>query len=130
MPSECRILALSPTPSPPGNQRTYTRNQIPYQCFSPIDRGIAIVLKSTKGYKGKLEFDIPRYQAYMGFKHDWPRMNTMPEWFTVEPDRSYSVKNMATGKIGKYTGQQLHEGIPIDLVLNQEVRLTLSVIGK
>jgi hypothetical protein len=57
-------------------------------------------------------------------------MNTMPEWFTVEPDRSYSVKNMATGKIGKYTGQQLHEGIPIELVLNQEVRLTSSMIGK
>ena len=54
----------------------------------------------------------------------------MPEWFTVEPDRSYSVKDMATGKIGKYTGQRLHEGIPIELVLNQEVRLTLSMIGK
>ena len=66
----------------------------------------------------------------MGFKHDWPRMNTMPEWFTVEPDRSYGVRNMATGKIREYTGQQLHEGIPIDLVLNQEVRLTLSMIGK
>lgn len=88
------------------------------------------MLKSTRGYKDKLEFDIPRHQAYMGFKHDWPRMNTMPEWFTVEPDRSYGVRNMATGKIREYTGQQLHEGIPIDLVLNQEVRLTLSMIGK
>ena len=95
-----------------------------------IDRGIAIVLKSTKGYKGKPEFDIPRHQAYVGFKHDWPRMNTMPEWFTVDPDRSCRVKNMAIAKIGKYTGQQLHEGIPIELVLNQELRLTLSMIGK
>ena len=68
----------------------------------------------TKAY-GKLVFDIPRHRIYMGFKHDWPRMNTLPEWFTVEPGKEYVVKNVASGSEKTYTGKQLHEGLPIEL---------------
>ena len=56
--------------------------------------GVAVVMKAESEWSGKLVFDIPRHRIYMGFQHDWPRMNTMPEWFTVEPDREYVVKNV------------------------------------
>ena len=60
-----------------------------------IGDSLAIVVKAKKPWKGKLIFDIPRYREYMGFSKDWPRMNTLPEWFTVEPKHKYTVKDLS-----------------------------------
>ena len=93
---------------------------------SPIDGGIAVVIKAVKPYKGKLEFDIPRHRIYMGFKKDWPRMNTMPEWFTVEATKRYVVKDVTNGSQRAYTGKQLHEGLPVDLQAAEERLLLIK----
>lgn len=90
------------------------------------DRGLAIVLKSERDWSGKLHFDIPRHRLYMGFKHDWPRMNTLPEWFTVEPDEQYVVKDLTTGTESRYRGAQLHDGLPVTLRAAQEQRLLIE----
>ena len=88
---------------------------------SRTKEGLAIVLKSENSYRGKLVFDIPRHRIYIGFKHDWPRMNTMPEWFTVEPGKDYVVRSIAGGSEKTYTGRQLHEGLPVELPAGQEM---------
>jgi hypothetical protein len=93
---------------------------------SPIHDGIAIVIRADKPYKGELQFDIPRHRLYMGFKKDWPRMNTMPEWFTVEPEKEYLLKNITTSSRNRHTGKQLHKGVPIDLQAGKEQCLMLS----
>ena len=93
---------------------------------SEIQDGLAVVIKANKDWSGKLVFDIPRHRIYMGFKHDWPRMNTMPEWFTVEPDQKYVVKNVTCGSQKTYTGKQLHEGLPIDLQAGEERSLLVK----
>jgi hypothetical protein len=95
---------------------------------SPIDDGIAIVIKADKPYKGRLQFDIPRHRLYIGFKKDWPRMNTMPEWFTAEPEKEYLLKNITTNLKSRHTGKQLHKGIPIDLQAGKEQCLLLAVL--
>ena len=83
---------------------------------------LAVVMKSGKDWSGKLVFDIPRHKAYMGFRRDWPRMNTLPEWFTVELDAAHAVR--AEGKpLGDRTGKQLHEGLPVELKAGRELRL-------
>jgi hypothetical protein len=46
---------------------------------------------------------------------DWPRINQFPEWWTVQPDKTYPVSEGPSQSAKTYTGQQLHEGIPIDL---------------
>ena len=61
----------------------------------------------------------------MGFKRDWPRMNTMPEWFTVEADRKYTVKTIG-GSEQTYTGTQLHQGLPVKLEAGKEKRLLVK----
>jgi len=53
----------------------------------------------------------------MGFQKDWPRMNTIPEWFTVEPEGSYNITMDDGTKI--YTGAQLHNGLAINLEPNK-----------
>jgi len=49
----------------------------------------------------------------MGFTKDWPRMNTLGEWFTVEPGKTYILKNLTTNSVKKITGKKLHAGIQI-----------------
>jgi len=92
----------------------------------PHGEGIAIVVRANEDYSGILEFDIPRHRIYMGFRKDWPRMNTIPEWFTVEPEQSYTVTNEDAGTKGKYTGRQLHNGLEISVKPGETLRLTVS----
>jgi len=91
--------------------------------------GLTVLLRSDKDYRGKLAFDIPRHRLYIGFKHDWPRMNTLPEWFTVEPDKAYAVRNLASGSEKAWTGKQLHEGLPVELPAGSETRLLIKPVS-
>jgi hypothetical protein len=58
----------------------------------------------ASGWSGTLEVDKPRHRLLMGFTRDWPRMNTMPEWFVAEPDEDYVVEDLTTGTTTTYTG--------------------------
>ena len=94
---------------------------------APAGDGVVVVLKSAEPYTGKLAFDIPRHRIYMGFKQDWPRMNTMPEWFTVEPDDTqYMVRNLDTGFIQTPTGQELHDGLGVVKEAGRSLRLLVT----
>jgi len=89
----------------------------------PVPGGVAVLLQADSPYQGRLEFDIPRHRRYLGFHRDWPRMNTVPEWYTVEPDATpYLVENVASGAKETRTGQQLHEGLPVTLAAGQPSR--------
>jgi len=85
--------------------------------------GLAIVIRSDKPWSGRLVFDIPRHRLYMGFARDWPRMNTLPEWFTVEPERGYVLRDLRAGTETTFTGEQLHQGLPLEVKGGGEVRL-------
>jgi len=89
----------------------------------PASDGIIIVVRSDQSWSGTLCFDIPRHREYMGFAHDWPRMNTLPEWYTVEPARSYTVGGLDTEITT--TGQALHKGLPLTLEPGQEKHLLI-----
>ena len=92
----------------------------------PMKDGLVIVLKSDKPWSGKLHFDIPRHKEYMGFTQDWPRMNTLPEWFTVEATQKYAVSDLESGPPVTHTGRQLSEGLPIQLAAGQEKHVTIA----
>ena len=86
---------------------------------------LIVTIKASKNYNGKIIFDVPRHKHLMGFEKDWPRMNTLPEWFTVGLDRTYRITNMRTHKTQTRTGKQLHEGL--ELRLQAAERTTLLV---
>lgn len=87
--------------------------------------GLILVIRSDKPWSGRLCFDIPRHREYMGFTQDWPRMNTLPEWFTVEPARQYTIRDLDTGSQTTRTGRQLHEGWDLVLAPNAAQRLAI-----
>ncbi len=80
---------------------------------APSGNGLAIVMEAEKGWSGRLIFDIPRHRVYMGFQYDWPRMNTLPEWFTVELEGEYTVRDMGSDGEIEHTGRELHAGLPV-----------------
>ncbi len=102
----------------------HTRNTIarPWQQglqlgAAPVGEGICVWMQSEKAYEGRVQFDVPRHRLYLGFKQDWPRMNAVPEWFTVEPDEAhrYRVENVDTGTARTLSGKSLAEGLAVRL---------------
>jgi len=87
--------------------------------------GVVVVMESASGWTGALEVDKPRYQLNMGFTRDWPRMNTMPEWFVAEPGEDYVVEDLSTGATTTHTGAQLHAGLPLTLAPGVETLLLI-----
>ena len=73
-------------------------------------------------------FDIPRHREFIGFQKDWPRMNTVPEWFTVEPDEAhqYTIENADTGETEVYTGKSLRDGLPVRLDAGKSLRIIVK----
>jgi len=95
---------------------------------APFRDGVCVYMRSDKPYDGQLQFDIPRHRLYMGFKKDWPRMNAVPEWFTVEPDEShmYSVKDIDTGTTKFVSGKLLSKGLPVSIGPDKPLRLIVK----
>jgi len=94
----------------------------------PTANGLAVIIKAKKDWKGKIVFDIQRHKHYMGFEKDWPRMNTLPEWFTVELDKTYRITNLETGKTKTYMGKQLHDGLELKLKAAERITLRIEPI--
>ena len=96
---------------------------------APCSNGICLFLKSEKPYEGQIQFDVPRHRLTMGFEEDWPRMNAVPEWFTVEPDEAhqYTVEDIDCGSTRKITGKALSEGLPVRLEPGKPLRLVVMV---
>jgi hypothetical protein len=76
---------------------------------------LKIIIKAEEPWQGRLIFDVPRHKTNMHLPLDWPRINQFPEWWTVQPDKNYPVYELPSQPPKTYTGQQLHEGIPLDL---------------
>ncbi|MEA3365707.1 MAG: hypothetical protein U9Q79_08720, partial [Candidatus Hydrogenedentes bacterium] len=92
---------------------------------APCGDGICVFMKASENYEGNLEFDIPRQRITMGFEQDWPRMNAVPEWFTVQPDEAhtYTVENIDAGTTERISGKSLSEGLPVRIEAGKPLRL-------
>ena len=98
---------------------------------APCGDGICVFMKSNEPYEGRLQFDVPRHRLYMGLKQDWPRMNSVPEWFTVEPDEAhkYAVEHVDQGTTRVVTGKSLSEGLPVRLEPGKPLRFIVRPEG-
>jgi hypothetical protein len=76
---------------------------------------IYFVLTSENEWEGKLVFDAQRHKTILNLPIDYPRINQFPEWFTAEKEGEYLVVSSQKELSGKYSGQQLLDGIPVNL---------------
>jgi len=91
---------------------------------APCGDGIAVLLKCDAAYERRLQFDVPRHRLTFGFDQDWPRMNAVPEWFTVEPDESHrdEVRDADAATVQVVPGKSLHDGLPVRLEAGKPLR--------
>jgi len=89
-----------------------------------------ISLVAQKLWKGKLVFDKPRHKLNMHLPLDYPRINQFPEWFTVEADARYTVRDAATGKASVHSGKALLDGLPVSVQAGAEARLVVAPAGR
>lgn len=93
--------------------------------FGAVQEGniLKISIRANKEWRGKILFDTPRHRTNMKMPLDWPRINQFPEWFTVQSEKSYLFEDLTANSKSIYYGEQLSEGITIDLQPNIEKRL-------
>lgn len=87
-------------------------------------------LAAQAPWQGVLRFDTPRHRTIWNLPLNYPRLNALPEWYVVEPERTYLVTNLDTSEARLYQGQQLAEGLPLTLGERPNNVLRLAVSQK
>ncbi|MBW3630446.1 MAG: hypothetical protein KY464_14265 [Gemmatimonadetes bacterium] len=86
---------------------------------------VLLNIVADSAWAGELRFDVPRHRLYLGMPVDWPRINSYPEWFTVEPAKVYEVRDEATGARSEHTGAELQRGWRLRLAPGEQRWLSL-----
>jgi hypothetical protein len=92
--------------------------------------GVALSIDADSAWSGVLRFDVPRHRTILRLPADWPRINSYPEWFTVDAAARYRVLDASTGRRRTVSGAELVQGLPIALARGQRARLVVSVVRK
>ena len=85
------------------------------------ENALYFVLTAEKDWTGKVVFDAQRHKTNMGLPIDYPRINQFPEWFTVSPEKKYSIVSSDKKFSGKFDGKQLLEGISVNLKAGEKL---------
>jgi hypothetical protein len=88
------------------------------------DEALRVHLSASAGWKGRLHFDSPRHSYFLRMRRDYPRINTFPEWFPVEPLQIYVVRGLREDP-WLVLGQELIDGLAIEL--NDDQPLVLQI---
>lgn len=84
---------------------------------------LKISLSSEKEWKGKLLFDLPRHRTGMKLPVDWPRINQFPQWFTVEKESTYRVRDLDGQGEVMLSGLSMSQGMTVHLEAGSVRRL-------
>lgn len=88
------------------------------------DAGLLLTAACKGGYRGKLYFDSPRF-ARDRWTLDWARINSMPEWFAVDPERWYQVARNGDHAV-RMRGRELIDGLRVTVADGTILRLTVT----
>ena len=97
--------------------------------FGAVRRGddVAISIEADSAWSGAIRFDVPRHKTILGLPGDWPRINSYPEWYTVDVSARYRVRDVATERVRIVSGAELAKGLPIDVRKGEQARLLVSM---
>lgn len=87
---------------------------------------IMISLAADQPWTGKIIFDRPRHKTNLHLPVDYPRINQFPEWFTVDDDARYEVKNLVDGRTSEHEGRQMAAGVDASVAASTEVRFIVE----
>ncbi|GEO03731.1 hypothetical protein AAE02nite_13950 [Adhaeribacter aerolatus] len=87
---------------------------------------LRIALSAVQKWHGKLTFDYKRHKENLHLPIDYPRLNQFPEWFTVDKEAKYNLEIVNQNKQQVLTGEQLINGIPLELNQNEEYHIVVT----
>lgn len=91
----------------------------------PEAGGVSLLISAAAPWQGRLRFDIARHREHWNMARNYPRLNEWPEWFTVEPGKSYEVAiNGAPAR--RYFGFELRDGIPLTVPGGDRVLISVT----
>ncbi len=97
--------------------------------YDKNQKELYIYLDADSKWKGHIKFGIPRHKTIWNLLTDYPRLNSTPEWYIIEPERNYNIIDIETGEKVIQRGKALVEGIPINLNRkNSPVFLKISIV--
>ncbi len=88
---------------------------------------VYFVLTAENSWEGKLVFDAPRHRTILHLPIDYPRINQFPEWFVAENGKNYSAVSSKKEITGKYSGEQLLKGIPVNLKAGEQLIFSVKI---
>jgi hypothetical protein len=96
--------------------------------FGAVRRGeeLLVTVEADSAWTGALRFDVPRHRVNLGLPADWPRINSYPEWFTVEAGRRYLVTDLATKKSTTRDAADLARGLAVTIRAGERVQLRVK----
>jgi hypothetical protein len=71
-----------------------------------------VSLESTGPWRGRLRFDFARHRRVLNLARNYPRVNEWPEWYTVDENTLYEVRD-AAGQEQVVTGSDLKDGLEV-----------------
>ena len=96
--------------------------------YGALRRGdsLFVAVEGDSAWNGTLRFDTPRHRDVLHLPWDWPRINSFPEWYTVEAGREYRVRELRTGQTQGMRGDQLASGLPVRVGGGEQLRLIVT----
>jgi hypothetical protein len=81
-----------------------------------------VAVDAPPGWSGRLRFDRARHRRIMNFDRNYVRLNEWPEWFVVDENTLYDVRD-AAGRVQTLLGSDLIDGVPVTAPARLRVRI-------
>jgi len=87
---------------------------------------LLVIVEADSAWSGTLRFDTPRHRAVLHLPWDWPRINSFPEWYTVDATREYRVRDLRVGRSETRHGGELASGLPVRVARGERLRVVVA----
>jgi hypothetical protein len=90
------------------------------------DDKLHVTITSSKNWEGELKFGASMHQTNLHLPLNYPRINQFQEWYPIDAEKIYQVKNVQTNQKENVKGQKLINGYRIFIQDNQPVFLCIN----
>lgn len=100
------------------------------------DETLHVSLTSAEPWSGRLHFDHPRHRDHFHLPWDYPRLNSYPEWFTLEAGELYELRTIShaggvmVAEEERVLGLELLAGWAVELKAGDALFMTVTRAGQ
>jgi hypothetical protein len=85
-----------------------------------------VTLHAPRSWSGSIAFDYKRHRRVLNLRKDYARLNQWPEWYTVDENTLYVVRDADAGRDEILLGSDLKSGYRVELSAGGTRRIVVS----